>query len=288
VGLNRSKYVGFDIHAQLGYYFRQFLFLDEAWYYNEFDSIFPSPKSYPKHWEAAIEGFSYNGIFISEFYNILNAKDYIYYYLRQTSKNSKSTDISSLNQQLIYLATISFLTSNETLSNSESLVSKIIRDMIPHEYSAMLWLISDLQEEAQYIENSKLLVRALIDKIFENSHLLNGDHVFDFARLINLFEVTENVTAKIIQYYYSLKDNSSGFEDLFDYLIKNYNQSPEKISEHFANLILKSSSIPRWPEDKILLLTNKLSKEQNTIISRNNNEIRRKYFDSGFGGPFLK
>ncbi len=277
-----------SLHSQLGYYYRQFLYLDEKWYFDNFNLIFPESKKFPKHWEAAIEGFSYNGTFVKDFYNKLNEHDFIYSYLRLSSKNNNSSDISHLNQQLIHQSTFSYLVGNEELEVSDSLISKIISDSIASEFSAILWLLSDFQEEGKYFERSKQLVTVLVNLILSNPKLSDSGHRFDLARLISLFALKDETTSKIIKYYYSQKDNSWGFEDIFDYLIEHYDEDPLIISNHFADLLLKSDPMPTWPEDKILKLHEMLSSEENATIISNNIEIKRKYYDSGFGGPFSK
>lgn len=245
-----------SLHAHLGSLYRQLLFLDKTWLYENFDLVCPPGRDKFELRSAFIQGYCYVNVYIKDMYAELYKRGFLLEFLRHTDKNDHTTSrINTLQERIISLSTIAFLLGDERLD--QGLFKEILDNENAEEWGKIIRSLPNLvgkDPEEDIFNNAVLLIEFMIDK-FDSSEEKESfrKHFFGFGWLLELFEDPSNqIVKKIVEisaYYTS--DNWDNFH-IVEYLYKFKDTHTKEVGTLFCDLLANGRGHPSYPEDKII------------------------------------
>jgi hypothetical protein len=276
-----------SLFALIGAYYRQFLFLNEKWFFDNFDNIVPDPDKNNRLWVSFMEGFGYVTTYVESVYLKIQERGYFLKFLRfESSDDKKGNRFDRLQNRGIELALISYLLGHETLESG--LLATIISDCRAHEWHPVigsLYSIVGRERKPEHLDKVRLLVQSLIEIRKKNSTQAWVEHFQGADRLLELFANPEDpVVADLLEVVANDRSGHWEFSFVIEFLHKFRESHPKIIADLFLNLLKNSSALPLWPEEKIKDILESLISHDKVIVG----EICRIYIDRGFTGEPIK
>lgn len=244
-----------SLHAHLGAFYRQLMFLNKDWLYKHFDLVCPSDSQKPEIWSSFIQGFCYVTVYMKEMYCLLNSNGYLLKFLQLKIDGQSGTRISNLQENIINLAIIAFLLNDESFEegllkrilelNDEDQLNKVIRSL-PR--------LVEKNENHEILLQARKLVTYLLDKFDlvqeKDKHKKSFEGI---GWLLSIFsDPSDALVAKIIKGGALYSNPHLGNYEVVEYLEPFKESHTELIGTLFLELLKNSREYPTYPEEKII------------------------------------
>ncbi|MCB0422977.1 MAG: hypothetical protein KDD61_18395, partial [Bdellovibrionales bacterium] len=245
-----------SLHALIGAYYRQFLYLNNSWVLDNLDLVAPNEQDCEALWVAFMEGFGYVSAFVTDMYKKLFEHGILLKFLRyEPEGDEKDSRLDRLQGRVVELSLIAYVLGVEELDNG--IMGEVINDCEPMEWRKLVNSIVPITGSDKKPEHRDR-IRLLMKKLFEtyestpNKESLN-EHFSGVARLLSIADNIEDENVKAIVKIAA--KNSEGFWDLSDiveYLHKFKDTNPKAIGLLFVEALnATKGGVPTYPEDKI-------------------------------------
>lgn len=242
-----------SLRALIGANYRQLLFLNDRWLFENIDTI--APTHIESLWVAFMDGFGYVAAYVPEVYKLLKSKGYLLAYLRHNSGSEENNNRrGQLQNRIIELMVAAYLVGDEPISNG--LLREVIDAEDQKEWHQLLFAIVAVlgkRNDQEQLVKAKQLIHILLDKSIRNGDLKNWmGHFQGASKLLSIFDDPgESVVKDLINVVAS---NSQGFWDLsevIDYLFEFRDSHSNVVGNLFLGAIEITSELPTWPDEKI-------------------------------------
>lgn len=270
-----------SLHALIGAYYRQFLFLNRAWLLENLNLIAPIEDKYEPLWVAFMEGFGYVTAFIKDVYVKLYDYGILLKFLRYESSGAeKDSRLDRLQGRVVELSLIAYVLGVEELDTG--IMGEIIKSREPFEWKKLINSIVPItgnDPKNEHKDRVKLLISKLLNE-YQNS---SDEKSFNehFSNVSGLLEVIDDIEDENVKTIIGISSrNSEGswsLSDLIDFLHDYRRDKPVVVGKLFKEILTHSSSVPTYPEDKIRAIFESIKSSGDTILF---SEICRFYEDS--------
>lgn len=259
-----------SLHALLGAYYPQFLFLDKHWFVSNIDTIVPFPSSNLTSWLGFMQGFSYVTNYDKDVYDLLKIKGHLLAYLRFEGTSPDNNGRSDrLQNRIIELGLVALILGHETLN--EGIISSVIEQKNEDEWNRMLWSINSIigeKPDPDHLAKAKGLIDKLI-ALKEGGALGEGWQSF-FKGLSRFLEHLGNPSEPLVSKIFKIvaADRQSPWElgDLIEYLHQFRDSHTRSVGVLFTELLNSSDTAPSWPPDKVRDICQSLASQPETEI----------------------
>lgn len=266
-----------SLHAHLGSMYRQILFLNRDWLYDNLDLVCPPNEIELR--SAFIQGFCYVDAYVKDMYFWLYNKGYLLEFLRETTEaENQGSRVNTLQDRIISLGLISFLLEHEDLE--QGLIKDILECEDGDEWreivNSLPRVIGD-EAEQKIKDNASIIINFMIDK-FESVKNKKDfkKHFSGFGWLLKIFDnpslpIIEKIM--LIGSYYS--EHWDHFETV-DFLDRFKDSHTRDIGRMFLSLTKNSKTLLTYPDERIkrICIALKNNGETETLTS-----IKREYSD---------
>lgn len=256
-----------SLYALLGIYYRQFLFLNERWFYERFDIIAPSPDKAPILWRSFMDGYSYVTAYVKPVYLLLKERGYLVRYLRLDVSKTDNSRLDRLQNRIIELALIAYILGDEELS--KGVLADIIDSKMADEWqsiiSSLTTIVADTQNEEHLVKAISLVTSLLKMKSALPTERKWRDAFRGLSRFLELLkEPNHPLVMSIFEHISFGSEGPWEINALIEYLHRHREASPKRVGELFRVLLQKSDYVPTWPAEKIREICNSLVKNNET------------------------
>lgn len=189
--LDNSSAPSIEFSFAVGDRLESLLFLDKNWVLNNIDLMFPQEE---KYWEAAMKGFLYNKISVSQA---------LYKVLRDSGNYSKaiqhSFDEREVVENLVFHVCSRYLAKEESLENNNSLISQLLNYK---NVKQLLILIHFISKSKDSVEDYKNLVHNLWGKLYEilSKEERNPEYHIVIRRLVKWLEMFDELDESLVEW----------------------------------------------------------------------------------------
>lgn len=266
----------------IGSYLESLLYLDKQWVESNISLIFP--KHDEKYWEASMKGFLFNTPSVSSaLYYILRESENYAKAIHYSFDNQKNLDEEKITENLVSHICSKYLTNEETLENSKSLISQLLNHKNVKQLSILIHLVWEGRNNK--VENYKNLVHDLWSKLYEilSKEENNHDYQLVTMRLFKWLEIFDEFDESLVEWLKLFSRciiNGRYYMQFVNNMRKYASQYPEWVSE----IILESFNSENtcfYKEDDILDLVDILYKNG---TKANADKICLRFIDKGYDG----
>ncbi|HLE12695.1 MAG: hypothetical protein A2504_16965 [Bdellovibrionales bacterium RIFOXYD12_FULL_39_22] len=253
-----------SLRALIGAYYRQFLFMNNNWIFDNIDLILSTDGS-QKRWLAFLEGFSYVTVFVEKMYSELNARKMLLAFLRYDDQSRKNQSrLDKLQKRVIELGIIAYLHCKD-----DSVIKSILSQKLPSEWSHLFHSISIIVKHDTSKE-IKSKAKNLLDSMFaiyeKNINAFNSDHFSNVSCVLNIFTGPDDaIVLKVFEVSSKYAKGGWEFKNLVDFMEEHVLTYPKKIGLLYVKLLESTSFFPAWPEEKIRNICKTLNESRESL-----------------------
>ncbi len=279
--LERTEVTEISLHAQIGAHYRQLMFLNEKWIFENLELIAPLDKSREMLWLAFMEGFSYVSAYVKEMFLTLENRGDLKRFLRfKLDSGENNSRLDRLQDRVIELSIVALVM--EDVTTDSTVFQAIVSGRDEDEWRKLIWSFYGVvvgSKKQEYFEKAKKTVFDLITN-FENTEKdLNWMKLFKGIdqMLALVADPNEAIVDKIVEIDARNSEGGWDMNDVIGFLHKFKNSHTNRIGELFLKIINLAPAPPSWPDDKIYEIGIALQSERPLLVT-----ICRAYTDKSF------
>lgn len=280
--LDKSFECSVEFSFTIGSYLESLLYLDKHWVESNINLIFP--KDNEKYWEASMKGFLFNTVSVSSaLYDILRESENYAKAIHYSFDNQKDLDEEKITENLVSHIYSKYLTNEEPLENSKSLISQLLNHKNVKQFSILIHLVWEGRNNK--VENYKNLVHDLWGKLYEilSKEENNHDYQLVIMRLFKWLEIFDELDESLVEWLKLFSRciiNGRYYMQFVNNMRKHASQYPDWVSEIILESF-NSENICFYKEDDILDLVDILYKNG---TKANADKICLHFIDKGYDG----
>lgn len=259
-----------SLHAHIGAYYRQFLFLSKDWLTKNLDLAAPPSSESKVLWRAFMDGFGYVTAYSPDIYSLLKCKGHLLNYLRvDIDSDDRSSRHDRLQTRIIELALVAYVVGDETLE--DGIIATILKDRNSEEWRQMIWSVPSIigeEPKPEHLSKAKVLISKLIE--IRDSKTLGEDfteHIRGLGRFLSLLkDPTDPLVSKIVKAVAVDKESPWELGDLIEYLHQFKDSHSKEVGILFKALLSESKTAPAWPAEKVREISESLLKYDKDIM----------------------
>lgn len=264
--------------SMIGRYYRQFLFMNDEWLYNNFQNFLPSGDENQTRRLSFMDGLAYVTVYIPKVYEKLKEYDVLLEYLRFDD------DERDRRQQtrVIDLAILA-----KMYNDDSDILLDVVAKKDPKEWSSAFNSISSIVRSAKDEDLSTKamdIVKLFLEEYKKSPKHLSKEHIQSLDNTLSVIKGDDQAINEVVKITAEHLEAPWELNDLVEYIHSLIPLNPERASELFVLSVRSSKVLPSYPEDKIVEICKKMEELKH---DRELREVCERYSDEFLNGGIL-
>lgn len=277
--LNDKSIFDYSLHALIGRYFRQFLFMNENWVYENIELLIPKDENRNECRIAFMDGWAYITVYIPRLYTKLKNQNLLMDYLRL--KDNKRDRYQQ--SRVIDMALLAALYDND-FTIIQNIVKSMIKEEWSHTFNSLVTIIKNSKEDDLTLNKEKI-IRSFISHYKDHRNIVKKDHLKSLDNtLITFSDINNPLVEEVLNISILQIESAWEFNDIVEFFFNHLDSDPKKVSELFLKSLELAAELPSYPEDKI----QKIAMEVKNSDSKKFRRLCDLYTEKFLNGGILK